>query len=88
MTIQTSFNPDETTPTVAVVNALADVTDTPPLELPPLYDSIDPDTLDNVTDYGPGAIFQFSHGGYQVTVHGSGRIVLQPVSNGATDVAP
>ena len=43
-----------TTPDVssAVVLAVADATDTSPFELPPLYDSIDPDALDAVFQSG------------------------------------
>lgn len=47
-------DPDET-PTEGVVRAVAAVTDTCPLELEPLYDTIDPELLDDTFGSGGGS---------------------------------
>lgn len=56
-------------PSLAVVRAVASVTNTPVLDLDPIYDTIDPDYLDGV-DETPveDSSITFSFNGCQVTV--------------------
>ena len=48
-----------------VIQALATLTNTPPIEMPPLYESLDPSVLDAVFDQGSGEwdAYVIGHGG-------------------------
>ncbi|NHN47038.1 hypothetical protein G9464_05430 [Halostella sp. JP-L12] len=67
---------DHPTPTDAVLSALADAAAREKIDLPPLYDSVDPEALDAVVG-GPGsAAVQFEHVGFLVTASGD-EVVVQ-----------
>lgn len=54
-----------------VVFAVAKRADVRPNDLPPLYDSIDPDALNAVVDSGDtDLVISFSFSGYEVTIDG------------------
>ncbi|MFC6721431.1 HalOD1 output domain-containing protein [Halovenus amylolytica] len=66
---------------MTVLEAVAEVTDADLVELPPLYDHIDPDALEAVFTHTAGnrqvagsVSFQFA--GYPITVHASGEVVV------------
>lgn len=63
-----------------VVEAIADATGVDPLELPPLYDSVDPDALDSLFSHdGASASITslcFEIGDCEVVVRGSGEVVV------------
>lgn len=65
-------------PTIGVVEAVSRQTDTDPLELPPLYEAIDPNALDNLFNKGGGDSsvdsVHFDYAGHSVTVTGNGTI--------------
>jgi hypothetical protein len=68
-----------------VISAVADATGAQPLDLPPLYEAINPDTLDSLfrpTDEGGGVPDQitFTYSGYAVTVHGDGTVIVDEAS--------
>lgn len=68
-----------------MVSAVADATGTKPLVLPPLYEAIDPDTLDSLfrpTPEGGGVPDQitFTYSVYAVAVHGDGTAVVDETS--------
>lgn len=68
-------------PSVALVEAMAVVTDTDENDLDPLYRSIDPEALDDLFAHAPGASgfdgrLTFTYCDHTVTVHGSGEIVI------------
>lgn len=69
-----------------VVDAVADATGVDPLDLPPLYERVDPDALDALfRDAGGASVasVRFEFSGCEVLVRGSGQVeVLQ------TDAAP
>lgn len=65
------------TPTDAVLSALADAAAREKIDLPPLYDSVDPEALDEVVG-GSGATVQFEHTGYLVTASDS-EVVVRPI---------
>ena len=73
--IDSSSNPAD-----AVVGAIAAVTDTEPLELPPMYETIDPEALNLLfarrTDDpdAPEKVLSFSMNGWNVFVRDDGRI--------------
>ncbi|ELY30155.1 hypothetical protein C500_09384 [Natrialba magadii ATCC 43099] len=60
------------TASLAVINAVSAVADRDPTELPPLYETIDPDALDALlseqTETGVRPEVSFSYDGYAVTV--------------------
>lgn len=66
---------------ITITEALADHAGVSPLELPPLYDSIDPEALDSLVR-GPDAegqahvTFPVAGSEYHVTVHGDGGIEI------------
>ena len=49
-----------------VIQALATLTSTPPIEMPPLYESIDPSVLDAVFDQGSGECLRFTYDGASI----------------------
>jgi len=67
----------------AVIRSVSAVRGVDPTELPPLYDTIDPDGLDEL--FGPtvqgksrsGARVQFTYAGCEVTVFSSGRVLIE-----------
>lgn len=75
-----AFQPsDELAFTGAVLNTVAERTGTDVLELPPIYDAIDPDALEAVLGHANGGgdcRVEFSYHGYQVTVTGAGEVSL------------
>lgn len=57
-----------------IVESIADSDDSDPLELPPVYESVDPDALDAFvrgTDHG---LVEFHYAGHAVTVDSAGGV--------------
>ena len=70
---------DTPSPSVAIINAVAEAAGVDPLELPPLYESIDTDALDNLFGDLNGVnaaekILSFRLDKWNVFVSGDGRI--------------
>lgn len=70
---------DTPSPSVAIVNAVAKAAGVDPLDLPPLYESVDTDALDNLFGKHDGVeaaetIFSFRLDKWNVFVRGDGRI--------------
>lgn len=67
-----------TAPVVAVVQAVAAVSDQDPLEMDPLYDAIDTDALNALCATGDGersgVTISFPYNGYQVSVTSNERL--------------
>jgi len=65
-------------PSLRVVEALADATDTDPLELEPLYNVVDPEALDRLfrTDSGVPASVRFEYDGHTVEVGSDGSVSI------------
>lgn len=63
----------------SVVRAVSSLAGKEPEELPPLYDVVDPDSLDTLfTDTsGRNGSLSFLLDGYEVTVHADGSIVVK-----------
>ena len=81
-TVHTQFDQEKTSASMAVIATLADVLDTDPVELDPLYSAVDPDELDGlvrVHDLTEGdSHVSFTHEGYAITVHSYGVISITP----------
>ncbi|WP_235920792.1 HalOD1 output domain-containing protein [Natronorubrum halalkaliphilum] len=71
----------ENTPVYTVTAAVADAIDADQLELPPLYEAIDPDALNSLLTSG-GAPSEcqvsFQYAGCAVTVQGTGEVRVRP----------
>lgn len=76
MASSTRQSPHRQRPADRVVEAVSDATDTDPLELSRLYDSVDPDALNaTVEDLDAGRV-EFTYAGQFVTVHADGTVEL------------
>lgn len=74
----------------SVVTAISQAAGSDPLELPPLYESIEPDILDMLTrdrtdGDGTNRVLCFKYSHWAVFVRGDGRII---VSNGSDSSTP
>lgn len=81
-TVSVQFDPEKTPATLVVIASLADVLDVDPVELTPLYDTIDPDALDSLVrarsgKYG-GSQAKFAHENHTITVHSYGMVSITP----------
>lgn len=67
---------DDVSPSETVIREVAAKTDTDPLALPPLYESIDPDALDALFESSEGNSVQveFEYAGRHVVVDDSGNV--------------
>ncbi|RDI71819.1 HalOD1 output domain-containing protein [Halopelagius longus] len=67
---------------LTVVKTVADAEGVEPTALRPLYSAVDPDALDSLFESEGGPAFggevQFQYHGYEVCVHGDGRVTLTP----------
>lgn len=64
-----------------VLADVAQVSDTDALELPPLYDAVDPEALETlVATLGDGDV-SFDYAGYSVTVDSSGSVSLDALAH-------
>lgn len=80
---RTSFGTHATSPSEAIITAVASLTGDSIEVLPPLYDAISPDALDTLfqPDQGgttpPDACLTFSYHAYQITVNATGLITIR-----------
>lgn len=76
-----SFDATEIPPSVAVVCVVSEVAGEGPLDLEPLYSTVDPDSLDSLISSGPtvegGVHVTFGFAGYHVTIDSYGRITVR-----------
>ena len=70
-----------------IVRRVATATDSDPLELPPLYEAIDPDTLDSLVEGMADGELSFAYAGYQVSVDSVGTVSVdvRPAGSPATE---
>lgn len=67
---------DGETATEQVIRTVAETTGTDPLELPPLYDTIDPDGLDALIEDMTTGTISFTYTGRDITVHSDGTVTI------------
>ncbi|NGM68362.1 hypothetical protein G6M89_04955 [Natronolimnobius sp. AArcel1] len=70
---------DDQSVTEAVIDAVATATGISPIELPPLYDSVDPDALNTLFDRqreGSALEMGFFYSDYRIVVEGDGRVIV------------
>lgn len=74
--LETTIENDESA-TDAVLRATATASGASPIELPPLYDAIEPDGLDSLfSDRDGGGTIRFGYHEFTVVVHGDETIEL------------
>mgnify|MGYP006293503137 CR=1 FL=1 len=84
MTLNASTDVDRDTGaaslTERIVEATTDVTGADPLDLPPLYDAVDPDALEVLCDCddADGPLVEFAYAGCGITVRGDGSVRVTP----------
>lgn len=79
--------PEDVSISQRVIGAVADERGVDPLELPPLYDAIDPDGLEKLFPYeldgsGTAGRVAFTLAGCEVVVHSTGEVVVTPIDGG------
>lgn len=82
LTVSTTAGWDDdsvSTPMCAVVSAVAEAEGVDVVDLPPLYDSIDPDALNNLFSSGAVESVEFEYAGYTVVVRGEGKIDVRSI---------
>lgn len=62
-----------------IVKAIATVKGVSPMEVPPLYDSVDPDAVESLFEHSDSHRIQFRHAGFDVVVTASGEIKLSSI---------
>ena len=81
-TVRTRFDQETVPASLAVVATLADVMDADSAELDPLYDAVDPDSLDALCGVRTGrdgaAHVTFTHEAHAITVSSYGVVTITP----------
>lgn len=65
-------------PSQAVVDAVATAEERDPIELSPLYDSIDTDALDALLEDPQGIDVTFRYEGYTIVIRENAEVLLEP----------
>ena len=82
---RTSFDSADVDPSLAVVDVLAAISDSEPATLEPLYNSIDPDALDQLFESHDAAArtsdfsVQFAHAGHEIALSSDGTVEVRPL---------
>lgn len=78
-----------TTVAERVIQKVATTTNSDALELPPLYDAIDPDALDALVEEMSAGKVSFPYAGHEVTIRSDGTISLgqRPTGHPTADIA-
>lgn len=73
------WNEDGQSPSAAIIDAVAELEDTSPLELDALNDTIDAEALDEFLcrDDDTEVVVEFRYGGYWLTVYSDGEIRIR-----------
>ena len=77
MGIEVQYEPElGDSPSMLIVETIADLTDQDAQDLPPLYDSVDPDAVDRLFSHNGAQQLklEFQYKGFQVTVDSNGSI--------------
>ncbi|AOW79976.1 hypothetical protein HTSR_0788 [Halodesulfurarchaeum formicicum] len=80
--VRTRFDQAETPASMAVIGTLAEVMNVDPLDLEPLYSTVDPDALDALSNAPPGMDgpiqVSFTHEDHAITVYSDGEVTITP----------
>lgn len=79
-TARTQFDQEKTSASMAVIATLADIKDADPVELDPLYSTVDPDALDALVRVRTGTDgdihVTFTHEDHAITVYSYGVVTV------------
>ena len=88
-TARTQFDQEKTPPSMAVIGTLADVMGVDPVELDPLYSTIDPDALDKLVHVhnrtSGDTHVTFTHEDHSITVHSYGLVTITSEGSRTTE---
>lgn len=87
---RTNYENAESAPGIALVEAVAAIEETDPIELEPLGSVLDVDALDSVIGTmpsGPETLIAVSYEGYHAMFHGDGSMELKPIDSDTGDAA-
>lgn len=71
--------------TERILASVADCEGTDILSLPPLYDAVDPDALEQLVEHGGVTEISFVYLGYEVLVRGGGTVRVNELRNRTDD---
>lgn len=74
---EVSFAENGASPSLAVVRAVAEGEGVDPLDLPPLYESMNAPELDALFEGDSPVQFEFEYEGYEVTILENDRVVVR-----------
>ena len=75
---------DDRRPSMAVIERCARLEGVDPVDLDPLYDTIDPDVLDSVCEAPGFSSLEFTYCGREVTLRSTGADLEISIAEGAT----
>jgi hypothetical protein len=81
-TYRARFDDDAIAPSMAVVETVASVRGTAPMELDPLIETIEPMAVDRLAHGPDGRSLEFRYLDHTVTVHARGVVEVRPASDG------
>ncbi|UTF53254.1 HalOD1 output domain-containing protein [Natronosalvus rutilus] len=73
--------------THTIVSKISDRENTDPINLPPLYEAVDPERLQELVESSPNdtSVAKFTYYGYQINVTGDGKTTIgEEVQSGST----
>lgn len=78
---RTTYDWESTEPSTGVIETVADATDSEPLALPELYETVESDALDSLLRSSDAVIsVSFAFADCDVTVRSDGEVAVQPLS--------
>ncbi len=81
-TVRITYDQEDTSPSLAIIATLADILNTDPIDIAPLYESVDPEILDRIVERRNGATGDihvvFTHEDHIITIHSYGVIEITP----------
>ena len=71
--------PEDESVSMAAIHAVSSLNECDPLDLTPLYETIDPEILDNLCESQQDGTVKFVFGDFHITVERGEYLLLQPV---------
>ncbi|KZN25095.1 hypothetical protein A4G99_00740 [Haladaptatus sp. R4] len=81
-TTRVQYDWSSTSPSIAIAETIATIENRPQSELEPLYEHVDPDSLDSIvrprtSEFGGESTVSFEYYGYHVTIRSDGGICVR-----------
>lgn len=68
-------------PCETIIAGVAERADEDPMDLPPLYEAVDPDAIDTIVRDGRSVQVTFEYAGYEITVAGPNDVAIHERSH-------